>query len=150
MRTIIVIIVIIVILYFGYRGGKKIIDNFDFGSPKFIGADLANVFSGNFATVDLGTTITNKNNFSVPVSGLYFEVYYQGQLLGKSTMRHDNFTIPANGSIEIMENVTLALGDVVQIAGKLLAKQPIEFTYMVRAFLWNVIPITVRNKFMYP
>lgn len=150
MRNLIIIVVIAAILYFGYRAGKKAIDNFDIGDPKFIGADLASVFSGSsFTTIDLGTTITNKNNFSVSVSGLYVEVYYQGAILGKSTKPHDKFIIPANGSVDLTENITIALGNAAQIAGRLISKQPTQFDYMVKAKLFGFFPLTVRDSFTY-
>lgn len=149
MRTFIIILVIAAILYFGYTRGKKVIDNFTIDDPRFIGADLASVFNGSgFTTIDLGTTITNKNNFSVSVSGLYIEVYYQGAIIGKSTMPHDKFTIPANGSVDIRENITLALGNAIQVGAKLLTKQPVEFTYMVKATLFGFLPFKFNDSFI--
>lgn len=148
MRTFIIIAVIVIILYFGYTRAKKILDNFEISDPEFLGADLPGLFRGTgFNTVDLGTTITNKNDFSVSVSGLYIEIYYKGMTVGKSTVPHEKFVIPANGSVDVRENMTLALGNAIEVGVRLLAKQPVEFTYMVKATIFGWFPLTHRDKF---
>lgn len=150
MKTFIIILVIVVVLALGYKYGKKAIDNFDFGNPKFVGADLKSIFSSSgFATVDLSTTITNKNNFSVPVNNLYIEVYYQGALVGKSTTPHDAFVIPKNGSINISQNISLAVTNTVNIAAQIIGGQSVQFEYRIRAILFGFVPFFTKGTFTY-
>lgn len=148
MRTFIIILIIVVLLYFGYSKSKTIIDNFEISDPQFIGADIASVFNGSgFTTIDLGTTITNKNNFSVTVSGLYIEVYYKGMVVGKSTQPHPEFVIPANGKVDLVENMTLVLNNALEIGLQLIRKQPVEFTYLVKSTIFGFFPLRFRDSF---
>lgn len=152
MRTFLIILVFLaVITFFGYRYGKTAISKLDFGSPKFSGIDLLNVLNtSGFSQVNLSTVITNQNNFAIPVNNLYLEVSYLGNLVGKSTNTGTSFVIPANGQITISQNVTISLANSLGIAAKLVAKQPIQFDYLVKATLFNFFPLTFRSNFIYP
>ncbi len=146
----IILIIVIALIIAGVVYGKKVIDNFTFGNPKFVGADLGSIFGGTgFSTIDLSMSVDNKNTFAIPVKNLYAEVYYNGQLFGKSTNAHDPFTIPANGSITITQNMTFALTNTGAIIGKLYNKQPLQFTYMVKGTLFGFAPFKYNGNFTY-
>jgi LEA14-like dessication related protein len=150
MRTFIIILVIVAVIgFFGYRYSSKAIDNINF-NPKFVGADLKSIFSKTgFANIDMQATITNKNNFNIPVNNLYIEVYYNGAIVGKSTVPHEKFIVPANGSITISQNISLAVTNSLAIAGKLIAGQKVEFEYMIKGQLFNFLPLKVKGTFTY-
>lgn len=146
----IILIIVVIILAIGYSQVKKAINNFSLGTPKFVGADLKSIFTnGGFAAVDLTSTITNNNKFSIPVSNLYIEVYYQGALVGKSTTVHNNFTIPANGTITISQNMTLAFNNTIDVGLKIISGQQVTFTYIVKATIFNLVPLRISNSFTY-
>lgn len=153
MRAFLIILVIIVVIGIaGYLYGKRAIDNFEFGEPKFVGADLQSIFSGaGFTTLDLSSTIVNKNNFEVPVKGLYVELKYKGQLIAKSTNPQD-FVIPANGSITITHNLTLPVGTgfAIDIGLQLASKKQLEFQYSAKGSLFGFIPLSTKDTFTYP
>lgn len=151
MRTFIIIIAIVLVLAIvGYRYGKKALAKFDVQGPNLVGADLSKIFqSGNFATADLSATITNGNNFNIPVSNLYVELYYNGQTLGKSTTPHDKFIIPKNGSVSITQNMTLAAASGLDIASQLLGGNKLTFTYKVTGVLFGFFPFVYRGNFNY-
>lgn len=150
MRALIIILIIVVLLYLGYREGKKAIDKIEFGDPKFVGADFASIVNrAEFTAIDLQTTITNKNNFDIPVNNLFISVSYQGNLIGKSTNPEPSFIIPKNGYVTISHNMTISLPNSLGIAAKILAKQPIVFEYNVKATLFNFIPLNFNSTFTY-
>lgn len=145
-----VLIIVALLLYFGYRFVKKSVENLTFSQPKFSGIDLLNFINKTgFSTVDLSTTITNKNNFDIPVNNLYLEISHEGNLVGKSTIPHEKFVIPNNGAITESQNVTLSLASSFSLAAKLLAKQPIVFDYTIKGTLFNFFPLNYSDKFTY-
>lgn len=149
MKTFILILVIVVILgLVGYRVSKKAIDKISFSKPTIRNLNLSSI-GNSFSTVDLTTTIENKNNFDIPVSGLYIELYYQGQLVGKSTVPSEKFIVPMNGSITITQNVTIYLNSTLNVAAKILSKELITFDYIARGIVFNVVPLQIRDSFIY-
>lgn len=149
-KFLIILLIVAVVGFFGYRYAKRSIDNISFSSIGFTGIDLNNILSTTgFATVDVNTTIGNKNGFSIPVNNLYVEIYYAGKVIGKSTMPSDAFTIPANGSFTVSHNVTLSLSGSLDIATKLIQKRPVEFTYMIKATLFGFYPLIYKGSFTY-
>lgn len=143
----IVLLAIIIIAYFFV---KKAIDNFTFGYVKFVGGDLKSIFDGTgFTAINLSSTIDNKNNFSVPVSGLYVELYHQGNLIGKSTAPQGDFTIPAMGKFTVNHSVTFNINSGLSIAEKILSKVPVDFDYTIRAKLFRFYPLTYNENFIY-
>lgn len=146
----IILIIVAVVFIAAYIYAKKVIGKITFATPRFVGADLKSAFSGNnFTTIDLSENIDNQNSFSIPVNRLYAEVYYQGQLVGKSTTQHDPFVIPVNGNINVTQNITLAIAPGLDVVTQLISGQPIQFTYMIRAVLFNFFPFTYRGSFTY-
>lgn len=150
MKVLVTILVILILAAIaGYAYAKKTIDKFTF-DIKFVGADLKGILSnGGFANIDLSATITNQNKFKVSVKDLYVEVYYKGQLLGKSTSIHDPFVIPANGRITISQGMTLSATSTFDIAKQFISGQKIEFEYMIKATIFNFYPLKVRGTFTY-
>lgn len=150
MKNLLIILVVLALVYFIFRYAKKVVNNITFSDPSFEGVDLLSVVNNtSFSNINLSTVINNNNTFNIPVEGLYLEVYYQGNLIGKSTSPSERFVIPAKGSIKITESVTLYLSNSIGIAAKLLANQPLEFSYVVKATIFNFIPLTYRSTFTY-
>lgn len=151
MRAFLIILLILVVLGFiAFRWGKSVFDKFAF-NISFKGVDLQSILNGTgFTQVDLTVSIDNKNNFSVPVTGFYAEIFYNNNLLAKSTNSGQQFVIPANGNVTVSHSVTVGLtNDAIDIAGKLISKQSIPFTYKIKATLWGWIPISYSGKFNY-
>jgi len=102
-KTLIWVLVAVIIIFGIYKGYKYYkylkgaADRVNFGKPTFQGVDLKSILDGGTTvTVDLTVTATNGNNFGIPVSGLYAEVYYNGVTVAKSnaTTATTNTIIP--------------------------------------------------------
>lgn len=152
MKNLLIILVILVVIgYFTYKKGKGYLDKINISEPKFVGANLDSLISGTgFNSIDLQSTVTNGNNFAIPVNKLYIEVFYNGSLVAKSTRSHDAFIIPKNGSATINENITLSFGTLaIPIVADIAKKRPVVFTYNVKATLFNFIPISYTDTLTY-
>lgn len=142
-----VLLAVIIIAFFYVR---RVLDNFTFSDAKFAGGNLKSIFDGSgFTAINLSSTITNKNNFSVPVSGLYIELYNNGNLIGKSTTPQSDFTIPAKGEYTVVQSMTFNVNSSLLIAAKVLAGVPVVFDYTVRAKLFGFYPLTYKDSFTY-
>lgn len=142
--------VLVIIIVVGYFVIKKILDNFTFGDVKFAGGNIRSIFDGTgFTAINLSMPIDNKNNFSVPVSGLYIELFYQGASIGKSTNPQADFDIPANGNITINQSMTFNVNSSVSIGLKALAGTPLTFDYTTKAKLFGFYPLTYNGTFSY-
>lgn len=151
MKGLTIILVIIVVLAIGgYLYSKKVLSKFNWGSPSLAGADLKNIFnSGGFANITLTDIVTNNNNFKVTVNNLYIEIYYQGSVIAKSTTPHDPFVIPANGSVTITQDMTVAINNSLTIAAQLISGNKIEFDYKIKAIIFGFYPLIYNGKFTY-
>lgn len=151
MKTWVIILIIVVVLAFGtYKYGMKAVDKVTFGQPQFVNADFKSLISGSGVTsVNLSETITNANNFSIPVTGLYFEVYYNGITIARSQAPHVRFVIPANGSLAVTETVLIDVQNSIQVGLNILSGQSIKFDYMVRGYLFGFFPFTYKGTFTY-
>lgn len=150
MRVLLIIAIVVIIAYFVHNYATKAIDKITFSPPKFEGVDLLSIVNTTgFSQINLSTVISNTNNFNIPVNGLYLELLYQGNIIGKSTDPSERFIIPSNGEIKVTQNITLSLANSIGIAAKLVARQPIEFTYRVEATLFNVFPLNYTDTFTY-
>lgn len=135
--------ILAVIIIIGYFYIKSALDKFTFGDVKFVGGDIRSILSGKaFTAINLSTTIDNKNNFSVPVSGLNVELYHDGALIGKSTVPQEDFTIPARGNFTINQSMTIDISKSLSIASKILSGTPFVFNYTVKAKLFSFFPLT--------
>lgn len=144
------LVALLIIVIAGYFFIKKSLDNFTFGDVKFVGGDFKSIFDGSgFTAINLASTIENKNSFSVPVSGLYIELYHQGTLIGKSTNVQPDFTIPSMGTITIQESMTFNVNSSLAIGLKILSRTPVVFDYTVRAKLFGFYPLTYSDNFTY-
>lgn len=146
----IIVLIVAVIAISIYAYGKIIFKKFNWGQPAFAGADFKNIFSGTgFTTVTFVDTITNNNNFQVSIDRLYIEVYYGGSLIAKSTNVHEKFVIPANGSVTITQNMTLAINNSLGILSDLAQGNKLQFEYRVRALIFGLYPLMFKGNFSY-
>jgi len=147
-KYLIIIIAIVILSYFGYRWGKKSIDNLSY-DVKFASGfkEVLQGITGNIGTVNVDLFISNKNNFYIPVNGLYAEIYYGGNLIAKSTQPQGKFIIPENGNIAVRHSITVVLGGATYNAiGRIIAKKPTEFTYKLKASAW-IVPFGHKGNF---
>lgn len=146
----IILAVIAAIAAVGYFYIKNISDSLTFGAVKFVGGDIKSIFDGTgFAAVKLSQNIDNKGSLSIPVSGLYVELYHKGNLIGKSASPNTDFTIPSNGNITISQTMTFDISKGLSIAANILTKTPITFDYIIRAKLFGFYPFTYKGNFVY-
>lgn len=157
MRTLLIIAIIVVLLVAAYMYIKKAIDGFgfDLGLSR---VDLKALFSGGGTTnVDLTITITNNNNFSIPVDNLTVEIYYDSSILlppsiiAYSTNPADNFVIPSKangGSVTFSHNITINVGSsAVDILNNLLLGNPLVFTYTIKGKLFKFYPLNYSGTY---
>lgn len=144
------LIALLIVIIAGYFYVKKVLDSFTFGDVKFVGADIKSILSGGtLAAINLSSTIENKNSFSVPVNGLYIELYHQGKLIGRSIAPQADFTIPSMGSFTISQSMTVDISGALSIAAGLLQGAPITFDYIIKAKLFRFFPLTYKGNFSY-
>lgn len=160
MRGLFITLIILGILaYFGYKKIKEYASNITFPDINFLGRDLVAILFGkgtgsinvsnNIINVTLSTTINNNNTFNIKVSGLYLELFYKGILLARSTFPHETFTIPKKSSITLTENISVYPNFTNDIVVKLLKKDPIDFSYTVKATLFGFFPLKFSSNFLY-
>lgn len=141
-QAIIIIVVLIVLGYFGYRYGKKVVDKIEIRNPKFDSVDWKSIINGGgFANINLIDMVINRNNFTIPVSGLYVELSYKGNLIGKSTTPQD-FIIPANGDLAIKQNMTVAIGNSLDVGLKKIQGEQVTFDIIATMTLFGFYPYT--------
>lgn len=148
MKYFLLVLAAVIIIAFFYI--RNALNNFTFNDVKFVGGNIREILSGGaFTAINLSQTIDNKNSFSVPVSGLYIELYHQGKLIGQSTSAQPDFDIPAMGSFTINQSMTVNINSSLSIAAKILAGAPVIFDYTIRAKLFKFFPLTYNGSFTY-
>lgn len=144
------IVALLIIIIVGYFFIKNALDKFIFGEVKFVGADFRSIITGSPITaVNLSSTITNNNSFSVPVSGLYIELYYQGTIIGKSTAPQPDFTLASMGTTTINQSMTVNISGGLSVAAKFLSGVPVVFDYTIRAKLFGFYPLSYNGNFTF-
>ena len=97
--------------------------------------------------VDIKVTVTNKNNFNIPISNLYIELFYNNQLVANSIDRSSLLNIKANDKTALSHWVDLNLSEnTFELLKKIVKKEEPEVYYIVRGKLW-FIPFKIKNSF---
>lgn len=94
--------------------------------------------------------INNSLFFSIPIQSLYYEIYYKGNLLGKSADSSGFKILPKPKTTEVRQSVDIYIDKKnIQVAQNYLTKTPTEYTGKVFVRVMG-IPIKVTNlKFTY-
>jgi LEA14-like dessication related protein len=122
--------------------------DYDFTVEKFTPVKL-NAAEGGIINLVLSIVIKNPFFFSVPVQGLYYEIYYKDSILGKSADT-SGFTILSKQDTTIKQSVDLTINKTtLEVAKNYLFKKPTDFTAKVYVKVFGINIKLTNLKFTY-
>lgn len=141
--------------------GKMVWDRIKFDFDKgFKGIDLSqfsaiDILSASGTKVNpvLAMTITNENNFKIPIKDLKATFYHNNTLIGDTTsdLASKQFEVPANGELTLTDPVNIYLNKSgLDILKQKVSKQKVTFDYTVKlkiqllGLFW--VPLTYTDK----
>lgn len=145
-----ILIILAVFVLIGITWGKTVWNKITFSQPSFSNLNLQSlgaIASGQVNTVPVNMTITNTNNFSIPFSNVSISLYYNGSVFA-TTNDPSSHTIPANGSLQLTENIIFSLNDAaVNLLAQKIQGKSVSINYTVGLRIFGIPIPSINNSY---
>ncbi len=139
---ILILLFVICSLFVAYVIAKIKEINYSFAVKSFLPKKV-DLSGTSIVNVELGITIKSPFFFSVPVRYLYYEIYYNNNLLGKSNDT-TGFTLKANDSTPVFQSIDVYIDkNNIPVIQNYLFKKPTD--YMAKIYV-NVFGLSLKLK----
>ncbi|MBN4061660.1 LEA type 2 family protein [Bacteroidales bacterium AH-315-I05] len=149
--AIIITIIVAMLLIFGAIQTKALANRID-TSVQFKGVDLTTIklkdITKGFAVVrlKLEPVIYNQNNIAIPVSGLFVEIYYQGQKIGQS-VQPVKFRIQPKGITKFDKEIDIKIDkEIFPLLDELKSGKYPQLDYRIRLKIFGLLPYSFEDK----